>query len=843
MLSADMRETLIPKEKATDSQDIAIFVPQAKKKIVDDVNSAKKVFTEILSGTSSFGLRSLLVAAQFAANAYIMTLLGPKAAAASGITTAGVALGVGTMTGFGAATGVELGKALAMKDHEAVGAIIKIGWISSILLGGVTAGAFLSTRGFLPLFLDEGVATAASDLFTTLAAAVPAELLIWNNGQVPFKIENNPWIPLLTTVAYRGPAAALAYYFAVELGMGPKGIGVGAAVAGWTNIALFQAWYSKKQYHQYDLYNPRIKNFNNYIKKFFKTGWPVALQRSSEWVNLFIISQIIGAWSSEKLLASQVSLALLVASGLMTQGSGQFSMIEVTQTRKSMLKHLADFKKTGNEKDLVMVEHLIDKNYKHFIISNVAGIAFNLLLTGIVYLARNELIETYAPDGTDNTTVALALTFLWVNSISLPFDASRNITAGILRGWDDLLFPTLLSLLLMTFIGVPLGFGVGKVTEENALALFVARTIALVLTAAVEVKRFLSHHSEDLKLYESEVLLKDILGELTAYSSASTIIDPAQVVVLRENAARAGFIMEDVPGDGNCFFHAVEGTLVDGRDHLQLRRLVAEHIRANITSYEDYINGNSAEFLERIAKRGEWADHLLIQALSRALNINIVLIRSDGTDPTIIKQREAERTIYLAYQIDHHYQILRGEPTEALKALVDIAEFENFGAIINPVAGLAHPVAPIAASTGSINQSSVRNSENDPALLLAVKNASTDAEAIAAVTPLLNSGARPISIDSAARSCGWTALHWAAYKGYAGCIRLILSSYTTKQIGERTRALNTQTAEPWLFFSSGRQTPIWLAAKHSRMEAYHVLQEFGADLTIKAVDGSAPALR
>ena len=178
MQSSDVNKRLISEseDEKVASQQTAIVVSKAKKKkTAADVDSARKVFIEILSGTSSFGLRSLLVAAQYAGNAYVMSLLGPEAAAATAITTAGVALGVGTMSGFGASTGVELGKALVGKDHEAIGGIIKIGWITSIALGGVTAGAFLSTRAFLPLFLEEGVATAASDLFTTFAAAVPAE--------------------------------------------------------------------------------------------------------------------------------------------------------------------------------------------------------------------------------------------------------------------------------------------------------------------------------------------------------------------------------------------------------------------------------------------------------------------------------------------------------------------------------------------------------------------------------------------------------------------------------------------------------------------------------------------
>ena len=136
---------------------------------------------------------------------------------------------------------------------------------------------------------------------------------------------------------------------------------------------------------------------------------------------------------------------------------------------------------------------------------------------------------------------------------------------------------------------------------------------------------------------------------------------------LQENAQEFGFSCKDVPKDGNCFFHAVFMQLGKSAvDHLkrysqqsELRKLAIRHINEHSNEYSSFVSGETiANYMEKHSKDGEWVDNLIINALSRALRINIVIIESDTETPIILKQKEPVETIYLGYQTNFHYLYL-----------------------------------------------------------------------------------------------------------------------------------------------------------------------------------------
>ena len=120
-------------------------------------------------------------------------------------------------------------------------------------------------------------------------------------------------------------------------------------------------------------------------------------------------------------------------------------------------------------------------------------------------------------------------------------------------------------------------------------------------------------------------------------------------------ARRNGFGVHNVPGDGNCFFHAVSASLssagVQPVGGLELRERLIHHLQttndkneymgvlqapANFQAllpasptkqqsqlYESYI---------RALINGEWADNLAVQALADMLRINICVINTISQD-------------------------------------------------------------------------------------------------------------------------------------------------------------------------------------------------------------------
>lgn len=159
---------------------------------------------------------------------------------------------------------------------------------------------------------------------------------------------------------------------------------------------------------------------------------------------------------------------------------------------------------------------------------------------------------------------------------------------------------------------------------------------------------------------------------------------------LKQQAKEFGFKCIPTQSDGNCFFYAILDQLkickypnADQLDAIKLRQRAVQYIIDNLDLYKDFIGVDLSEFILKISKGGAWADHVIIQALSRALNINIVMIRDDGADPTIIKQLNAICTVYLGYEVEWHYQSLHKDP--AVKPQKDIETYLSEAEIDSPL--------------------------------------------------------------------------------------------------------------------------------------------------------------
>lgn len=138
----------------------------------------------------------------------------------------------------------------------------------------------------------------------------------------------------------------------------------------------------------------------------------------------------------------------------------------------------------------------------------------------------------------------------------------------------------------------------------------------------------------------------------------------------------SGLKIEDVPPDGNCFFHAV-------RDQLQqrlnltytvddLRVLAAGYILDHPDEFRDVIqalnSGNISEYLQKLFQDREWADNLIIFALSKAMKIELIIINNNLHDLRINSDCDDKiGTLYLGYYINLHYFSLRGNAQNITK--------------------------------------------------------------------------------------------------------------------------------------------------------------------------------
>ncbi|MFA6303882.1 MAG: ankyrin repeat domain-containing protein [Legionella sp.] len=133
---------------------------------------------------------------------------------------------------------------------------------------------------------------------------------------------------------------------------------------------------------------------------------------------------------------------------------------------------------------------------------------------------------------------------------------------------------------------------------------------------------------------------------------------------LQKEARKWGFVCTNVPEDGNCFFSAcleqfkLHSLTTANFTVSQLRAQTVNFMSQNFDQFIDFIEEDAEEYLNAIEKDGAWVDHLVILAFSRCFNVNIVILRNDEAEPTIIKQAQANTNLYLGHEVEVHYQSL-----------------------------------------------------------------------------------------------------------------------------------------------------------------------------------------
>ncbi len=165
----------------------------------------------------------------------------------------------------------------------------------------------------------------------------------------------------------------------------------------------------------------------------------------------------------------------------------------------------------------------------------------------------------------------------------------------------------------------------------------------------------------------SDSLLEQINQEQEKLKQEQQVQTKAEEEKLANNAAKYGFTLQSVPGDGNCFFHAVLDQLkrleLAGEWNFgSLRELAVNHMQANSAEYSNSLDGTMEAYITNMRRSGTYADHLVIVALARALDVNLVIIRDDDTSPQVVRKspRAGASTLYLGYQErkQHYYSLV-----------------------------------------------------------------------------------------------------------------------------------------------------------------------------------------
>ncbi|KAL3889488.1 hypothetical protein ACJMK2_001828 [Sinanodonta woodiana] len=185
-------------------------------------------------------------------------------------------------------------------------------------------------------------------------------------------------------------------------------------------------------------------------------------------------------------------------------------------------------------------------------------------------------------------------------------------------------------------------------------------------------------------------LLYQVLYNATqgAVSSRSTLEINCQNVGLKFHG--------ETPGNGNCFFEAVSSQLQQLKYPVQispqqLRQYAVTFLKDNqllqvsdgyIDLAEFMCNESFEEYCARMAEDGEWADHVLVVAMARTLQRDIMIVTStpaSGNDDNIAwvvgQDNFQGDPILLGHILEHHYESL--EPLVVWNALEELQKTDG----------------------------------------------------------------------------------------------------------------------------------------------------------------------
>lgn len=116
--------------------------------------------------------------------------------------------------------------------------------------------------------------------------------------------------------------------------------------------------------------------------------------------------------------------------------------------------------------------------------------------------------------------------------------------------------------------------------------------------------------------------------------------------------------------DGNCFFRALaDQRYGDESRHAEVRRRVVARVEARREAFAPFVEDDETfdEYVERMARDGEWAGHLEVNAATAALRVGICIHQAGS--PRWVAGADARddraKTYHVSYEGRDHYNSVR----------------------------------------------------------------------------------------------------------------------------------------------------------------------------------------
>ncbi|KAL5700509.1 OVARIAN TUMOR DOMAIN-containing deubiquitinating enzyme 12 [Ranunculus cassubicifolius] len=117
-----------------------------------------------------------------------------------------------------------------------------------------------------------------------------------------------------------------------------------------------------------------------------------------------------------------------------------------------------------------------------------------------------------------------------------------------------------------------------------------------------------------------------------------------------------------VSGDGNCQFRALSDQMYKSPEHHKhVRKDIVKQLKDYRSFYESYVPMNYKHYYKKMAKSGEWGDHVTLQAAADKFGAKVCLLTSfrDTCFIEINPQGQApQRELWLSFWSEVHYNSL-----------------------------------------------------------------------------------------------------------------------------------------------------------------------------------------
>ncbi|XP_073526348.1 uncharacterized protein [Phyllobates terribilis] len=117
-----------------------------------------------------------------------------------------------------------------------------------------------------------------------------------------------------------------------------------------------------------------------------------------------------------------------------------------------------------------------------------------------------------------------------------------------------------------------------------------------------------------------------------------------------------------VSGDGNCQFRALSDQMFKSPEyHKHVRKDIVKQLKEHRPFYEGYVPMEYKKYYKKIAKSGEWGDHVTLQAAADRFGAKICLLTSfrDTCFIEILPRvHEPKRVLWLSFWSEVHYNSL-----------------------------------------------------------------------------------------------------------------------------------------------------------------------------------------